>query len=187
MMEKLLFVDTETTGVDERVNGIVQISGIIEIDGDEKEQFDYRVAPFEGDMIDPKALMVIGKAEAQLQEGDLPVLVHGKLIALLGKYSDKYDRSDKFDLVGFGATFDDDFLRAFFKKCNDNYYGSFVRWPPIDVAVLAATKLLGKRDMANFKLETVAEKFGIHVDKSKTHDALYDIQLTRDLFRKVRS
>ena len=187
MAEKLLFVDLETTGVDERTNGVVQIAGIIAIEGEKKEEFDYRVAPFPGDQINSEALRVIGKTEEELKAGEAPVIVHSKLVSMLGKYTDKYDRSDKFDLVGFGATFDDDFLRVWFQSCMDNYYGSFVRWPPIDVAVLAATKLLGKRGTSNFKLETVAEMFGISVDRSKTHDALYDIQLTRELFGKVRS
>lgn len=39
---KLLYIDTETTGVDPMQNGIVQISGCIEVDGELKEEFDLR-------------------------------------------------------------------------------------------------------------------------------------------------
>jgi len=38
---KLLFLDVETTGVDNSKNGIIQLSGIIEIDGVIKEEFNF--------------------------------------------------------------------------------------------------------------------------------------------------
>ena len=41
MSIKLLFFDLETTGLSSTENGIHQISGCIEIDGMEKEVFDF--------------------------------------------------------------------------------------------------------------------------------------------------
>lgn len=48
---KLLFFDLETTGVNPGKNGIHQISGMIEIDGVEKEHFNFHVQP------NPKAVI----------------------------------------------------------------------------------------------------------------------------------
>ena len=42
---KLLFLDLETTGVKFWRNGIHQIGGIVDIDGQEAERFDIRLAP----------------------------------------------------------------------------------------------------------------------------------------------
>ena len=44
-MSKLLFFDLETTGVKFWRNGIHQIGGIVDIDGQEVERFDIRLAP----------------------------------------------------------------------------------------------------------------------------------------------
>ena len=43
-MLKLLFFDLETAGLNPNENGIHQISGCIEIDSEEKECFDFKVA-----------------------------------------------------------------------------------------------------------------------------------------------
>jgi DNA polymerase-3 subunit epsilon len=186
-VSKLVFVDIETTGTDSKKHGIVQISGMVEVDGSIKQDFDLKVAPFPEDEIDPAALEVIGRSEDDLWAGVNPQAAHSSIVATLGRYVDKFNRMDKFDIVGFGVTFDDQFLRDWFRMCGDIYYGSFFRWPPIDVAVLAANKLIGKRGASDFKLATVAEMFGIEVDRFRTHDAMYDIEITRELYQKVRS
>ena len=42
---KKIFYDLETTGVDHRRNGIHQLAGCIEIDGEIVESFNFKVAP----------------------------------------------------------------------------------------------------------------------------------------------
>jgi DNA polymerase-3 subunit epsilon len=39
--------------------------------------------------------------------------------------------------------------------------------------------------MSDFKLKTVCRHAGISVDESKIHDAIYDIEITRALYKKV--
>jgi DNA polymerase-3 subunit epsilon len=52
--------------------------------------------------------------------------------------------------------------------------------------VLASEYLLEKRvAMENFKLMTVARAVGIEIDESKLHDAQYDIELTRTIYKIV--
>lgn len=45
MPEKLLHIDTETTGLYAPGAGLVQVAGIVEIDGEEVETFDLRYLP----------------------------------------------------------------------------------------------------------------------------------------------
>ena len=39
--------------------------------------------------------------------------------------------------------------------------------------------------MENFKLMTTARAVGLEIDESKLHDAQYDIELTRNIYRIV--
>lgn len=52
--------------------------------------------------------------------------------------------------------------------------------------LLAAYVLRERRPhMPNFKLMTVARELGIEVDESRLHDAEYDIELTKAMYKAV--
>ena len=63
---KLLYFDLETTGTNPGKNGIHQISGMIEIDGEEKEKFDFHVQPNPKAVIEEQALAVGGVTREQI-------------------------------------------------------------------------------------------------------------------------
>lgn len=67
MTSKLLFFDLETTGVKFWRNGIHQIGGIVDIDGQEAERFDIRLAPNPAATIEQEALDVAGVTLEQVQ------------------------------------------------------------------------------------------------------------------------
>lgn len=186
-MEKLLFYDLETTGVKHWRNGIHQISGIVVIGGEEKERFNFKVKPNEKAEIDKAALDVCGITEDDLKTYMDMRECYGKLLGVLTKYVDKFNKSDKFHLVGYNnAGFDDKFLRAFFTQLGDSYFGSWFWADSIDCMVLASYALRSERaKLANFQLATVAKYLGVEVDTTKTHDALYDVQLTRAIYNNI--
>lgn len=182
---KLLFFDLETTGVNPGKNGIHQISGMIEIDGVEKERFDFHVQPNPKAIIEEQALSVAGVTREQVLAYPSMCEVYKELVAMLGKYVDKFNKKDKFFLVGYNnASFDNQFLRGFFLQNGDNYFGSWFWANSIDVMVLASHHLASRRhEMENFKLATVAKFMGINVDDEALHDAFYDIYLTREIYK----
>ena len=186
-MAKLFFYDLETTGVKFWKNGIHQISGCIEVDGDVKEEFNFHVKPNPACIIEDEALKVSGVTLEQINAYPDMNIVYNQIKAMLSKYINKYDKYDKFFLVGYNnAPFDNQFFRAFFVQNNDNYFGSYFWSSAIDVMVLAANHLKNTRHtMENFKLKTVADILGVTVDESKLHDAMYDIYLTRAIYRKI--
>ncbi len=99
-------------------------------------------------------------------------------------FVDRYDKNDKFYFVGYNAKFDADHLRAWFQKNKDDYFGSWFWNPPLDVMSFAAFGLMRRRaSLRNFQLLTVAEALGIATDKDNAHDALYDVELTRNVFQ----
>lgn len=181
---KLLFYDLETTGTNPGRNGIHQISGQIVIDGIVKESFDFHVQPNPKAVIEDASLAVAGITREQLATYPLMRQVYSQFVSMLGKYVDKYDKKDKFFLVGYNnAAFDNQFLRGFFLQNGDNYFGSWFWANTLDVMVLATAYLATRRpDMENFKLSTVAATLGIRVDDDALHNAMYDIELTKAVF-----
>lgn len=182
---KLLFFDLETTGTNPARNGIHQISGQIVIDGKKVEDFDFHVQPNPKAQIEEAALQVAGVTREQVLSYPAMGEVYKQLVAMLGKYVDKFNKKDKFFLVGYNnASFDNQFLRGFFLQNGDNYFGSWFWANSIDVMVLASHHLASRRhEMENFKLATVAKFMGINVDDAALHDAFYDIYLTREIYK----
>jgi DNA polymerase-3 subunit epsilon len=186
-MNKLFFYDLETTGVKFWKNGIHQISGKIVIDGETKETFNFKVQPHKDAIIEDEALAVGGITREDLANYKPMHEVYSELIAILSKYVDKYNKTDKFHLVGYNnASFDNQFFRAFFTQMGDNYFGSWFWADTHDVMVMASVYLASSRaKMPNFKLSTVAKEFDIDVLDESLHDALYDIELTEQIYNEI--
>ena len=183
---KTIWVDTETTGTDSNRHGIIQFAAIIEIDGKDVAEINLHIRPFQSDEIDPKALEVTGTTREHLETFSAPQVAWGSVLGELGKHVDKYNKLDKFTFAGFNANFDLNIVHAFAKKCGDNYCGSWFWYPPLDVAIIAGEHLRHVRHkLKNFKLGTVAEYLGINPD-GDLHDAMTDIKLTRDVYRKIK-
>lgn len=194
MAPKFCFIDTETTGVDVAQHGLIQIAGILsERNGEgrfvELDRFNMKMQPFALDKIDGSALQVNGVTVEMFAPteayGSTPESQHKELVALLGERISKFDKRDKAFFVGYNARFDYDFVRRWFEKCGDKYFGSWFWYPPIDVMNMAALHLLNRRlDVSNFKLATVAEVLGVKPE-GELHDAWTDIQLTQEIFNKL--
>ena len=60
-MIKIIFIDTETGGVNAEKSALIQLSGIIEVDGTEKEKFNFYIKPFVNSEVNEKALEVQGR------------------------------------------------------------------------------------------------------------------------------
>lgn len=184
---KLFTYDLETTGINPAKNGIHQISGEIIIDGESKEKFDFKVRPNPKAIIEQQALDVAGVTKEQILAYEPMEVVYKKIVEMLSKYVDKYDKKDKFFLMGYNnASFDNNFFRGFFLQNQDNYFGSWFWSNSIDVMVLASQYIGDKRaDMDNFKLSTVAKYLGVKVTDEMLHDAYYDIYLTNEVYKIV--
>jgi len=182
-MNKILWFDTETTGLNPDKNGIVQLSGIIEIDGCIVDDFNYKMRPFDGDEISQEALNIHGYSKDEIKSFEDPYSIRIELISKLSKYCDKFNKNDKYYPAGYNGKFDVDFLSSWFKKCGDNYLGSWLNWRTIDpLPIINIMALKGKIVLQNHKLETVCNHFGIEL---KAHDAMSDIKATRELFLKL--
>lgn len=184
---KLLYLDLETTGVCYWLNCIHQIAGIIEIDGVEMERFEWNVMPHPAARVETEALAVSGLTVEDLSGFTYfeQQYVHAEIVKMLAKYVDKFNSKDKFFIVAYnGASFDMNFFRAFFKQCGDSYFGSWFWSVCIDPMILAGQYLITERSgMENFKQGTVAKQFGIEVLEERLHDAIYDVEILRSIYK----
>ena len=187
-MNKIIFIDTETGGVNPEKAALIQLSGIIRIDKKDVEKFNFYIKPFENSEVNEKALEVQGrtldelKAEKYIEEKE----VYKQFINLLDKYIDKYDRTDKFIVAGYNVRFDVDILKAFFQRHGNNFLFSYLDSSMLDplysIRLLQIAEVLPV--LENNKLETWCKHFGIEL---KTHDSLEDIVATKKLIGKLIS
>lgn len=180
---KVLYFDTETTGLDPVKNDIIQLAGMVEINGKIKEEFNFFSQPFSYENVSQEALDIYGISIDTIKGFPKPETLRIRLIRLMGKYVDKYNRNDKFYPAGQNVKFDIDFLEENFKKNNDMYFGSWFWRYCIDLYSLS-TILRYKEilNTENLKLETLARHFEVEL---KAHDAMSDIKATREIIRII--
>jgi len=181
---KIFWADTETTGLDPKRNSLIELAGIIEIDGEIKEDIRLLFRPIGGRSINPEALKTNGRTLKELAGFPAPWEGVLNLKKTLGKYVDKYDPNDKFVVAGYNVGFDVGFIRETFLYCGDKYYGSWFFNTPLDVwTVVAFFVGFMKLRLPNYKLGTVCKHFGVKLKDA--HTALADIYATRALCRRL--
>lgn len=183
-----IFLDVETSGLNNYKNGIWQIAALIyDEDGNEITKFNGTCEIFSNQEWDRVAQQM---AEEQGYFEDLhvkPTTLFGDFIRTLEFHIDPYNSSEKLTMYAYNASFDEKFLRSFFYNNDNRYFGSYFWKPVIDVMSLAGEHLKEERaEMENFKQGTVAKHLGIPVDEEKQHDALYDIRLMRQIYKELK-
>ncbi|WP_338937650.1 3'-5' exonuclease [Fusobacterium pseudoperiodonticum] len=185
-MNKIIFIDTETGGVNPEKAALIQLSGIIRIDKKDVEKFNFYIKPFENSEVNEKALEVQGRTLEELKTDKYveEKEVYKQFIKLLDKYIDKYDTTDKFIVAGYNVRFDVDILKAFFQRHGNNFLFSYLDSSMLDplysIRLLQIAEVLPV--LENNKLETWCKHFGIEL---KAHDSLEDIEATKKLIGKL--
>ena len=179
MKHKLLFIDTETTGLDPDRNGVVQVAALFE-----NAHFASYHNPIPlGVEIDKEALKINGLKKKKIKK--FPTDTLELFIKWMDSHVNKYDKDDKFTVVGYNVKFDLEFLHAWARRENFEFMGSYLDWRVIDVLVLARTAhYLGQLpgEPKDFKLASMC---GLYNIKIPDHDALTDIRATRELFYRI--
>ena len=187
-MNKIIFIDTETGGVNPEKAALIQLSGIIRIDKKDVEKFNFYIKPFENSEVNKKALEVQGRTLEELKTDKYveEKEVYKQFINLLDKYIDKYDRTDKFIVAGYNVRFDVDILKAFFQRHGNNFLFSYLDSSMLDplysIRLLQIAEILPV--LENNKFEIWCKHFGIEL---KAHDSLEDIEATKKLIGKLIS
>lgn len=186
---KVICTDTETTGVDVSKHGICTLAAIVYIDGKEVDCLELKFNPKTYNRpveINPQALEVNGLTEAELESFTPSATAFNDFIAFLEKYINRYDKNDKFEVMGYNSQFDTAFIRAWFLDNNHYYYGSYFKNYDLDVFALVKWRnYYEKWNLPNLKLGTVCSFFGVEL--TEAHTALADIRATVELERKLNA
>lgn len=183
---KVLYFDVETTGLDPQVDFITQLSGLVEVDGELVEEFNFLLRPPKGTAVSKEALKVTGKTIDDLRS--YPDAKEGftEFVKILNKYVTTRSWSDKFYPAAYNGNFDLQFVDQMFKRQfeSDTWYW-YQNWQLIDpLSVFRAMNYAGLINTPNCKLSTMCSHFGISLE---AHDALSDIRATRDLVQVLKN
>lgn len=196
---KMVGIDVETLGIDPDRFGITQLAVIIDVNGQRVAQHTFLMRP-KGTLLyditqtgklesgipyDPKALEVQGRTPGQVMSYPEEDKVHEDLLEFLGCYIDKYDPDDKAFFLAYNAQFDDQHLRAHFKRCEDDYYGSWFNKRLLDpMHLIGLLEYMGKYELHETrKLKAMCEYFEVPLENA--HDAMADITATYNLWYKL--
>ena len=182
-----IFYDVETTGTNPNKHSLHQVAGLVEINGEVVEKFNIYSRPHPKAIIEEAALKVCNVTEEQILSYPELTVAKKQFCQILSKYIDKFDKQSKAYLIGYNNRgFDDQFLRMWFILADDPYFGSWFWADTRDTLVLASEYLESRRpSMPDFQLHTVAKTLGIEIDDTRLHDAQYDSEITRQIYRIV--
>lgn len=183
-MSKLLYIDTETTGLYPNKHGLTQVAAIVVIDGEWMDSVNLPINPETYKtfipQIDDKALEIQGRTREQIALHYGSNYQFTEFISDIGAH---LKEEEKFQIVGYNTSFDIGFMKAWFKD-NDAKFSDYFTYKDVDMfALVKHLRLLGLMgNCKNDKLATVCEYFGIKID---AHDAMNDIVATRELYQHI--
>ena len=178
----IFWFDTETGGLNAGTNPILTLAGMVEVNGEIKEEFYFKMKPLPGQIINEQALAVNKITREEIQTFEDPHVVLNKLNMIMGKYSSRYN---KMSPGGHNVDFDMKMLQAFYKGCGNNYLHNFLDYHKIDTMTLAVLlKKKGYINVPNVKLGTLTQYYNIPLD---AHNAQNDIRATKKLWDEMES
>ena len=186
-MLKKLYIDVETTGLNEETSCIYDLGIIIEINHEVVDTLSFKVNPEDFEIEDwvLDTIQSKGISLEDLIEYPSQKEVFTELISVLESHIDKFNKTDKFFLVGYNIKFDDKFFRKFFLNNGNNFYDAYFWSSTQDVMDLASYLLENYRhQLSNFKLETVCKV--VDIELNNAHDAMSDIIATYELDKLLR-
>ena len=167
-----LWIDVETTGLNEKKNDIIQLACIPIVNGVPQKSFNEFCQPLSWENVEQEALNIHGISREMLQTFQSSEDMFSKFIDYISSFN------VKFTIAGFNVSFDRRFLSATFSKLNKNQ--EFSRLFSIDIHCVykRASDVKHKIASKSLKLEALANLYKIEIN---AHDALSDISATIEL------
>lgn len=177
-MNKILFIDTLTTGINPERCAIYRIGGILceETVTSIKEvrRFDLSVRPFEGARIMENSLWVGGVTRSDLIGFPVHQNAFADFYRIIEEHINVKNAKDKLYLCGFNvSSFDEQFLKNWFVRNGNSRFRDCFYVQTIDLMSIAAFAMMNFRsDMPDFHLETAAKALGVYPTKGSSYSCL---------------
>ena len=191
MSSKIIFFDLETTGLDPLKHEIGEIAAVAVRSGDLSEvDVFHRRLKFNMDRADAEAIRLWYDEElwknavpARRALGDLQHFL--RTHATTRRVSRQGNPYYVAQLAGHNAArFDGPFLREVWEREAGGFFpANFLVYDTLQLALWHDWK--GKAP-PNYKLGTLMEHLGVEVDEGERHTALYDVQGTVEVVRKLK-
>lgn len=185
-MNKILFIDTLTTGMNTERCAIYKIGGIYTEDGVEKKRFEFRMRPFPGARISDQSLWIGGVDRSVLASYPESASAFAEFVDMLDGFVEMRNSKDKMYIAGFNASaFDVPFLWEWFRKNGNDHNRDYFHMQVIDIMTISAFFLMDqRRRMQDFKLESVARFMDVYSGEGDTCDCIQNAKTCLDLYRK---
>ncbi len=173
-IDKLIFIDTETTGLSPTTHEIIEI-GIVQVDPitlNDFDQAEYKVLPQSIATADERAL-AMNHYSFMSWRGAKPFQDE------VGPYLSKLS-TPKSIICGHNIKFDIAFLESMYSKYSPEL--SFSYGGTLDTQSLAKHLAVAT---PSYRLGVLCQKFGVEIETSKQHSALYDILANVALFKSM--
>jgi|WetSurMetagenome_2_1015567.scaffolds.fasta_scaffold223358_3 DNA polymerase III subunit epsilon len=185
------YIDTETTGLDPKKHGIIQIACLIVDDHKIIDEINLMIDPFsykEDCLCGDKALEINGRTLDEIEHfpnSDEQLQIFLDFLA-------KHTVEDKLQIAGYNVDFDIKFIKEWFSSCEIKF-NDFFNHKTLDVLSLVRhCEYFNIFQTEDHKLATMLEHFdfqydtGFHFDSFAPHDALSDITATFYIHEKIR-
>ena len=176
-------IDIETTGLDAKENGMLEISAVLLTCDENKkfkilEQHDYCVKPHAAAIINPKALEINkidleAKGRALLEQSEPQVLTD--LFAKIKKQMKAHDCRRSI-MVAHNSAFDQSFLHESIRRCSMKNKSPFHPFSSLD------TVSLGALCCGHTVLSKICSNLKMDFSEDKAHSASYDALKTAEAF-----
>lgn len=184
-MEKIIYIDTLTTGMNTDRCAIYRIGGIITEESVETDRFEMRVRPYPNARISDQSLWIGGESRGTLikypDEKDALAFLTG----ILDEHINVRNPKDKAYIAGFNASaMDVPFLRELFKRNGNMHFRDYFHVQVIDLMTLSAFALIRSRnDMPDFHLESAARALGLECPYGQSYNCLSNAKTCLDMYR----
>jgi len=175
----LIFLDTETTGLNPDVHEIIELAWIItDLNLNKKSGHCYKINPENIENADYKALEINGYSKEVWNKEAIP------LEKALREITKSIPFGERAIVIGHNVDFDLRFLRKAFKDLGVFCSLSYHRVDTLSLSV--AYKIAGRgivKESENFKLKTMADI--LEVDHKNTHTAMSDTEAVYEIFKEL--
>ena len=175
-----VIIDIETSGLNAQTDAILEIAAIFPAMDEQgylycAEKIHFHVQPFEGANLDPKALEFTGIDPFNPLRGAVDERHALTEIFKLVRKQQKNNECNRSIIVAHNASFDQGFINKATERCNLKRV-PFHPFASFDTASMAGLTL-GQTVLAK-----ACQQANIAYDNNEAHSALYDTEVTAELF-----